>query len=57
MGPAGTALPTRTTTCRYGHAMSNVEAPGVLGLLYRKSGSSKIGNAFLEAEKAYLEDR
>jgi hypothetical protein len=41
----------------YRLVMSDVEAPGVLGFFYRKLGSSKIGNAFLEAEKAYLEDR
>ncbi len=35
--------------------MSGVEAPGLLGFVYRKLGSSKIGNAFLNAYKAYLE--
>lgn len=33
----------------------DVTAPGMLGFFYRKFGSSKIGNALLKAEKAYLE--
>jgi hypothetical protein len=35
--------------------MSGVEAPGLLGFLYRKLGSSSIGNAFLKSYKAYFE--
>jgi hypothetical protein len=35
--------------------MSDLEAPGFLGFLYRKFGSSKTGNAFLKAEKANME--
>ena len=34
--------------------MSNVEAPGFLGFLYRKFGSSKMGNAFLTAYRSSL---
>ena len=37
--------------------MSNVAAPGFLGFLYRRFGSSKTGNAFLKASKAYLENQ
>lgn len=33
----------------------DVTAPGLLGFFYRKFGSSKMGNAFLTAHKAYLE--
>ena len=35
--------------------MSDVDAPGFLGLFYRTFGSSKTGNAFLSAYKAYFE--
>lgn len=35
--------------------MSEVNAPGFLGFLYRRFGSSKMGNAFLAATKANLE--
>ncbi len=35
--------------------MSDVEAPGFLGFLYRRFGSSKTGNATLKAYKAYFE--
>lgn len=35
--------------------MSDVEAPGFLGFLYRNLGSSKTGNAFLTAYKTYFE--
>jgi hypothetical protein len=35
--------------------MSGVEARGLLGFVYRKFGSSNIGNAFLTAYKTYLE--
>jgi hypothetical protein len=35
--------------------MSDLEAPGFLGFFYRKFGSSKTGNAFLNAEKVSLE--
>jgi hypothetical protein len=35
--------------------ISGVEAPGMLGFLYRKFGSSNIGNAFLTSYKTYFE--
>jgi hypothetical protein len=35
----------------------DVEAPGLLGFLYRKFGSSNTGNAFLTSYKAYFEKR
>ncbi len=35
--------------------MSDVDAPGFLGFFYRTFGSSKTGNAFLTAYKAYFE--
>jgi hypothetical protein len=35
--------------------VSDVEAPGFLGFLYRRFGSSKMGKAFLNSHKAYLE--
>ena len=35
--------------------VSDVEAPGFLGFFYRTFGSSKTGNAFLTAYKAYFE--
>jgi hypothetical protein len=35
--------------------ISDLEAPGLLGFFYRRFGSSKAGNAFLTATKAYLE--
>ncbi len=35
--------------------ISNVTAPGFLGFFYRKFGSSKMGNAFLAANSAFLE--
>lgn len=35
--------------------MSDVGAPGFLGFFYRTFGSSKTGNAFLTAYKAYFE--
>jgi hypothetical protein len=37
--------------------ISDVAAPGLLGFFYEKFGSSKTGNAFLMAYKAYLEER
>ncbi len=36
-------------------AISDVEAPGFLGFLYRRFGSSRMGNAFLTAHKTFLE--
>ena len=36
--------------------ISDVEAPGFLGFLYRKFGSSKMGNSFLTAYKSYFEN-
>ncbi len=40
------------------HALTirDVSAPGLLGFFYRRFGSSKMGNAFLTAHKAYLEE-
>lgn len=35
-------------------AISGVEAPGVLGFLYRNFGSKSIGKAVLEANRRYL---
>jgi hypothetical protein len=35
--------------------MSDIGAPGFLGFFYRRFGSSKMGNAFLTAYKAYFE--
>ena len=43
------------TGVRHTLVMSDVEAPGVLGFLYSRFGSSKTGNAFLSATKVYLE--
>jgi hypothetical protein len=40
---------------RHSLVMSDVEAPGVLGFLYSRFGSSKTGSAFLSATKTYLE--
>ena len=37
--------------------ITDVEAPGFLGFLYRKFGSSKIGRALLAANKAYFEQQ
>lgn len=35
--------------------ISDVEAPGLLGFFYKRFGSSRTGNAFLKAHKAYFE--
>ncbi len=35
--------------------ISDVDAPGFLGFFYRRFGGSKMGNAFLTANKAYFE--
>lgn len=35
--------------------ISNVKAPGLMGFFYRNFGSSKMGNAFLNSYKTYLE--
>ena len=40
---------------RYHLRISDVEAPGFLGSLYRRFGSSKMGNAYLTASKTHLE--
>lgn len=40
---------------RHRLVMSDVEAPGFLGFFYQRFGSSKMGNAFLTAYKAYFE--
>ena len=48
---------TGDTGVTYRLVMSNVEAPGLLGFFYRRFGSSKIGNSFLQACKAHLEGR
>ena len=37
--------------------ISDVEAPGFLGFFYRRFGSSKMGNAFLTAYRAYFENQ
>lgn len=37
--------------------MTDVEASGLLGFFYRKLGSSKTGNAFLDAYRAHLESQ
>ena len=37
--------------------VSDVEAPGFLGSLYRRFGSKKMGNAHLAAYKAYFETK
>ncbi len=36
--------------------ISDVGAPGFLGFFYRKFGSSKMGNAFLDAHASYFEN-
>lgn len=41
---------------KYHLVISDVEAPGFLGLSYRKFGSSKMGNAYLAAYAASFED-
>ena len=45
------------TGVTYRLVMSNVEAPGLLGFFYQRFGSSKTGNAFLQACKAHLEEQ
>ena len=40
---------------RHELVISNVTAPGFLGFFYRTFGKSKMGSAFLNAYKAYLE--
>jgi hypothetical protein len=45
------------TGVTYRLVMSKVEAPGFLGFLYQRFGSSKTGNAFLLACKAHLEEQ
>lgn len=37
--------------------ISDVDAPGFLGFLYRRFGGSKMGNAFLSACASYFEQR
>ena len=37
--------------------MSDVAAPGLQGFFYRNFGSSRTGNAFLNATKTYLENQ
>jgi hypothetical protein len=48
---------TDDTGVTYRLVMSNVEAPGFLGFFYQRFGSSKTGNAFLQACKAHLEEQ
>ena len=48
---------TGDTGVTYRLVMSNVEAPGFLGFFYQRFGSSKTGNAFLQACKAHLEEQ
>ena len=43
------------TGITYRLVMSDLEAPGFLGLLYQRFGSSKTGNAFLQSCKTHLE--
>ena len=40
---------------RHHLVMQDVQAPGFLGFLYRRFGSSRMGKAFLAATKAHLE--
>ena len=47
-------VPTRGVV-NYRLALSGVEAPGVVGFLYRSFGSNKIGSALLAATKGQLE--
>jgi hypothetical protein len=46
-----------TTSSGINHrtVISDVEAPGLLGFLYRTFGSSNIGNAILESYKTHFE--
>ena len=39
----------------WGCGTSDVVAPRLLGFFYRRFGRSKMGNAFLTAHKAHLE--
>lgn len=48
---------TGDTGVTYRLVMSNVEAPGFLGFFYKRLGSSKTGNAFLQACRAHLEEQ
>ena len=48
---------TGDTGVTYRLVMSNVEAPGFLGFFYQRFGSSRTGNAFLQACKAHLEEQ
>ncbi|NNF64018.1 MAG: hypothetical protein HKN07_07130 [Acidimicrobiia bacterium] len=41
----------------YRLVMTDVEAPGFLGFFYQKFGSSKTGNAFLEAYRGHFEKK
>lgn len=45
------------TGVRHRLVVSDVDAPGFFGFFYRRFGSSKMGNAFLTAYKAYFEKR
>jgi hypothetical protein len=36
--------------------ISDIQASGLLGFFYRRFGSSKMGNAFLNATKAFFEE-
>lgn len=37
--------------------LSDVEAPGLMGFLYRKFGSANIGSALLQSHKTYFEQQ
>ena len=46
---------TTDTGIRHRTVISDVEASGFLGFLYRTFGSSNLGNAFLKSYKTYFE--
>jgi hypothetical protein len=48
---------TSDTGVAHSVVISDVEASGLLGFLYRRFGSSKTGNAFLAAYKTYFENQ
>jgi hypothetical protein len=48
---------TGATGVTYRLVMRDVAASGLLGFFYRRFGSSRTGNAFLQATKAHLEER
>ena len=48
---------TRNGGVIYRLVVSDVDAPGLLGFLYRRFGSSRIGKALLQACKDHLEQQ